>query len=328
MRAIYKWAITITVAVSLVLLVLFFTGGTPYQPVEILKDGLINSLSWSDDGERILASFLANDSFKPELIEISASSLVAVQAEYQVESLDILSNPQFWSDSAIVYKLSTYDVDLRLGASSLYIVREGLSTTENILTFDLIDEFIWHQRNERLVYTALYSPNHYSVYLWDYPIEDPVQIFDPPQQHWVDDIALDSTGTKLLFVMREDRKSLDSLDTILMLELGTDVTRLIYQNSKDSLVSPTWSPNGKWIAYLRQPYQQYGDFEVVFIELDGERQIVVTSKELGFIPVEILWSPTSNQMLVKSLGVPGSQGLYMLDLSALVPGAPFLLPDG
>jgi TolB protein len=84
-------------------------------------------------------------------------------------------------------------------------------------------------------------------------------------------------------------------------------------SSPEPIISPTWSPDGKSIAYVS--FEQRKPVVYVHKIADGTRQIVANFKGSNSAPA---WSPNGKSLIV-ALSQSGSQKLYSIDIQGGVP---------
>lgn len=185
---------------------------------------------------------------------------------------------------------------------------------DSLLHWNQIGEHVWDSLNEELVFTSLDSPDQYSLYKWRFLAGKPTVVYLPSHSESVQDIALNQQGTRVAIVC-VDRADVWTY-TLKIVNLKDSLQETLVAHDKDGLASPTWSPDGRRIAFIRQPFQVYEGFDLVFIDVSNGDEFVIKANELGFTPVRIEWSPVGDELLVTSLGLPGSQALYLLELSA------------
>jgi dipeptidyl aminopeptidase/acylaminoacyl peptidase len=107
--------------------------------------------------------------------------------------------------------------------------------------------------------------------------------------HW--DARPSPDGKYIVFSLRrfDDLNRLD----IVLLELATGKQVTLYGKPSTRSLSPSWSPDGKWIAFLSQ---ETGREELYLIKPDGEGLHQLTKAGLDIF--QYSWSPDSRQMLV------------------------------
>jgi len=87
--------------------------------------------------------------------------------------------------------------------------------------------------------------------------------------------------------------------------------------SKEPILSPAWSPDGKQVAYVSYTHSKSGGKKmVVYVQnvRTGQRRIVSDKKGLNAAPT---WSPNGTQLAL-SLSMSGNPEIYILDLVALI----------
>lgn len=90
----------------------------------------------------------------------------------------------------------------------------------------------------------------------------------------------------------------------------TDKTKqLIYSSEEGNLIdSLTWSPNGQWMAFLEGNYKTEIGLYVVSQNGESKEQLIQNNV------ASLSWSPKGNQIAFTTIGSPGSNELYLLEV--------------
>ncbi len=116
--------------------------------------------------------------------------------------------------------------------------------------------------------------------------------------------SLSPDGTQLLYGFRMDSE--DDIELYLFdLEVAEE-TPITTNNVIDS--SPTWSPDGEWIAFHREIDD---DFEIFMMRSDGSEELQLTDNETRDVYPE--WSPDGSQIAFVS-DRSGENAMYIMDV--------------
>lgn len=124
--------------------------------------------------------------------------------------------------------------------------------------------------------------------------------------HW--DARPSPDGKFIVFNLRR-LDDLNRLD-IVLLEIATGKQVTLYGKPSTRALSPSWSPDGKWISFISQ---ETGREELYLIKPDGEGLHQLTKAGLDIF--QYAWSPTGKQILV----VINQNGSFELMLIASSP---------
>ncbi|MGH2450350.1 MAG: prolyl oligopeptidase family serine peptidase [Candidatus Limnocylindria bacterium] len=92
---------------------------------------------------------------------------------------------------------------------------------------------------------------------------------------------------------------------------GDRIIQLTQGGEKDRSVWPRWSPDGRWVAFLRD---RGGDeaFDIWLVDRDGERERFLVGRE-GVMHREIAWSPDGGK-LAFAANYEGPFGIHVADV--------------
>jgi dipeptidyl aminopeptidase/acylaminoacyl peptidase len=112
---------------------------------------------------------------------------------------------------------------------------------------------------------------------------------DTVGDHW--DARPSPNGKSVVYILRrfDDLNRLD----IVLLEVETGKSITLYGKSSTRALSPKWSPDGQWIAFIAQETERD---EIYLIRPDGEQLHPLT--KTGHDVVQFEWSPDSKQLAV------------------------------
>ena len=90
----------------------------------------------------------------------------------------------------------------------------------------------------------------------------------------------------------------------------TDKTKqLIYTSEKENLIdSLTWSPNGQWIGFQEGNYKKGIGMNVISQNGGGKEQLIESDV------ASLSWSPEGNKIAFTTVGSPGSNDLFLLEV--------------
>lgn len=107
--------------------------------------------------------------------------------------------------------------------------------------------------------------------------------------HW--DARPSPDGKFITYILRRF-DDLNRLDVVL-LEIGTGKSIVLYGKPSTRALSPKWSPDGNWIAFLAQETERD---EIYLVRPDGEGLHQLTNT--GYDVAQLEWSPNSRQLAV------------------------------
>lgn len=116
--------------------------------------------------------------------------------------------------------------------------------------------------------------------------------------------SLSLDGTQLLYGFRMDSE--DDIELYVFDLEAAEETPITTNNVIDS--SPTWSPDGEWIAFHREID---GDFEIFMMRSDGSEELQLTDNETRDVYPE--WSPDGSQIAFVS-DRSGEDAIYIMDV--------------
>jgi len=97
---------------------------------------------------------------------------------------------------------------------------------------------------------------------------------------------------------------------IYVYDLTNKNKQLIYSSGEENLIdSLTWSPNGQWIAFSEGNYKTGSGLYVVSPNGESKEQLIEKSNVAS-----LSWSPTGKEIAITTIGSPGSNELFLLEV--------------
>ena len=107
--------------------------------------------------------------------------------------------------------------------------------------------------------------------------------------------AFSPTGTQILFVSGRDGVP----DLYLMDTDGTNVQRVFVEAAHRS--DPTWSPDGKWIAYQKGAWHDNRELYIANRDGQGVARIVAPTWDPAVSEVNPVWSPDGSELIYEHI---------------------------
>ena len=169
---------------------------------------------------------------------------------------------------------------------------EQLKQIKLIDDLPTISSLTWNQNNQ-VVYVK--DSEEFDVILFDLKTKKEELLFrNGHNVQWHPD------GKKLGYI--SDNK-------IYIYDITDKTKQLIYSSEKENLIdSLTWSPNGQWIAFREGNYKKGIGMHVISQNGEGKEQLIESDV------ASLSWSPDGNKIAFTTVGSPGSNDLFLLEV--------------
>jgi Tol biopolymer transport system component len=272
------------------------------------------NLNWSPDGKRI--SF----TLAPE-----AQFIVLDLENGQVTNLSIntegISGPTtlHWpADRAISYSLS-FREPTGEATSTLALLNLDQNEDQLLISGGRIFEACWSNPTQSYALVTHSEPGRQvygnKVDIYDPQEKSPVELFRVTRDKSVEGIACNQSQGLVAVAVRQGGTEY-SVYSLVILDLQSGESNVIFETSRMRFDSPTWSPNGEWIAV--RSMEGISDRPLTGIKLisaDGAEVRTAMPPNLTFSPGEVAWSPTDNRLLFSTTSGFRGYALYTIDIT-------------
>lgn len=281
--------------------------------------GQYDDVTWSPDGDKILIEL--EDHFATLNLDGTNERILPI-------SLDDISGPStlHWlSETQIAYSLSFLE-ESGNRISNLMTYDLNQNKEQMLLSTNRIYEACWSQA-EQVFVLVMWKPADSDFHVYG----NALSIYDPKSKELspllqinrgsdILDIACGIHNSLIAVVEREGEPG-DDTHSLLTVNIRTQNVQTLYEISRMKFDSPTWSPDGKWIAVRSLQGQADSSIPgIMLIATDGSETRNVMEPNFSISPVEIAWSPVENLLLVRSKDGFRKYSLYSLDLTPWLNG--------
>ena len=258
-----------------------------------------NELSWSSDGKYLAFSDHPETSYQSIILYLLSMSTLKV-TPVKTECKDAAA-PSFAPRGEL---LAWVCMD-KLGSDSLRLLNlsDG-STTELLKGNEMIGGIAWSRGGDNIIYS---SPAIRGA-LWEVALTHPERAQRLPIGHDVSDVAVSSSGHRLVYLQDSTNTNIWHLD---LQGSPPQAHKLIASSAEQE--SASISPDGRRIAFESN---RSGAVEIWVCDADGSNVLQLTS--FGFISGTPRWSPDGGLIAFDSR-FGGESNLYTVDPAGGVP---------
>ncbi|RPF54139.1 PD40 domain-containing protein [Aquisalibacillus elongatus] len=161
--------------------------------------------------------------------------------------------------------------------------------------FPFLNSLSWN-KNQELVYSVkAVEKNSFDVKLYDLNNNEDKLLF--------------SGGTNVKWQPNKDSVfGYVSDKEIFIYDIKTKTKKLIYSSDEEILDNLTWSPDGKYIAFREGSYKK--GIGLFILSLEDQVKDKIIESNVG----SLSWSSTEDKIAYTTVGQPGSNKLYILDV--------------
>jgi Tol biopolymer transport system component len=279
------------------------------------QDGYYRHPAWSPDGSRLLylgkpageLTILYLDDGRKELLPIETGDIAGP------------ITLQWMDDTKIAYTLS-YESEKGLQISTVTSYDLNQKQEENLWSGARIYNACWNQAEGMFVF-VMRTPidPYFHVYgnvvrAMDPEFKSFVTLYQVGKDKNIIDIACNRENGVVAVVEREGKPDKDT-NRLIIIDVRTKKKQSVFEATKINIEDPTWSPDSQWIALSSESGQADSPiFGLMLISADGTETRTVKEPTYFFSPVEIVWSPIGNNLLVRESSF-GDFSLTKLDLT-------------
>lgn len=281
--------------------------------------GQYDNVTWSPDGDKILVEL--EDQF-------ATLSLNGIDERILPISLDDISGPStlHWlSETQIAFSLS-FREESGDRISNLMVYDLNQNKEQMLLSTDRIYEACWSQ-TEQVFVLVMRKPVDSDFHAYG----NVLSVYNPQSNELslllqarhgrnIIDIDCGPSNSMIAFVELEGDLG-DDTHRLIIVDIPTKKQQIPFERSDIQFDSPTWSPDGKWIAVRSLQGQADSPIPgIMLIATDGSETRTVMEPNFSISPIEIAWSPVENLLLVRSKDGFRKYSLYSLDLTPWLEG--------
>ena len=282
--------------------------------------GWYQSPSWSPSGDQIIFQYRPYDTGKESFVVLNSDGSSWQTLDIPSEKILAASMPQWVNETLILYIQSSINPSTNYISSQLAYyditneteVLRGLGSSIKNYTVDR------SENNFQIALVRRIVNGRDSLMIYDYMHDRFTEIYRAPENASIENVVWDSKGKNLTYTIsyRSVDRSQPMTIALENINILSGEREVIWKSIDEPIISsPSWSPDGKWIA-LRATDKKAG-YRSYLLILSANGDIL---KQVDFpnavTPTSIQWSPINNQLVIASLGRPGSNSLYLLDISS------------
>lgn len=282
------------------------------------SQGWYEEPKWSADGEKILVQYSPSSTANSEFAVLQVNNGEQSKVPVSPETISVRASPNWWLDNTFGFDFTEVNLEGgKLFTSQLLVADMTTGKTELVLANLSSVKAAWNPETQQIALIQSESQEQYGLYLYDFKSGDLALVHHPPQDQRVDDLAWERNGQRIAYTVVVSYPLTNAHKTgyLETMDLKTRTKTKIFDAAPGSIDSPTWSPDGTWIA-ARVTDANYGSV-VLLIRSDGTETRIVESSA-AIVPVGLDWAPNSNTLIVTSLGRPGQNDLYLVDLTSIL----------
>ncbi len=278
--------------------------------------------AWSPDGKKLVYEHSVNDQITILDLENLSERTTLLDTENIFGRRNV-----FWLDNDSIVYVRSYEQDPndRIATISKYNVNHNVE--EEIGS---IDEFVysgcWSRPEQKMILLVRNQSESEGVHVHGNTIAvfEPStskisQIFSVEANQNIIDIACNQQQGSIALIERESGLASDK-DRLLSLDLNNNIHQVLYETSIVKLGNPTWSPNGNWLAFITLKSNTDRPFRgISLISATSKEPQVIMNPNYDIAPTDIIWSPISNELLIRSIVRNGSYELLFTDLTQWLP---------
>ncbi len=232
-------------------------------------------------------------------VEINGKSISILNIENgDWESIGINENsyinaPMAWYQNELSFISINYDKEFLKDTSIILWDIEQKKQTKLIDDLPPIYSLTRNQYNQ-LVYTK--DSEEFDIILFDLETKKEELLFRNGY-----DVQWHPDGKQVGYI--SDNK-------IYVYDLTEKTKKLIYSSEAGNIIdSITWSPNGEWMAFREGNYKTGNGLYVISQNGENKEQLIEKSNVAS-----LSWSPTGKEIAITTIGSPGSNELYLLEV--------------
>lgn len=286
-----------------------------YRPITN-SNGWYTNPDWSPDGQQALAQFRADGQATEQLVIIQVKG--GEQATLPIQDLSAVSLPKWLDDHSLAFLRSKLDLSrVRTDETLFTYDRTRKQESQSAITNLNINDMSWNAAKQQWAISFEASDDHAVLALIDPTSGSATVLYDPPPNSRIENVAWDRSGGDIAYVVVIESDATES-DRKWQLEKINVLTqaRMTLMDTSTPLSSPTWSPDNAWIAIHTVDSNQQTGYrsQIMLLSSDGSTRRLIESHD-SIEPTTLSWSPVEDVMIVTSLGEPGRNALYLLDVS-------------